>query len=356
MATNIWAITDTFTLLSTIERIEQPESFLADRFFGDTLTVNTSYVAVEYRAEGRLLAPMLVKNARGVDVNRSTSKISYYSPLLFGPRRVISLANLETRMFGETPNLYSATPPEARASKLQSEDLADLMRLHANRREQLAAELLQTGKIHIKAYADDNTKEDTDEINFNWDGGVIPTKDWNDSDATIYNDLFAASERIQRRVGEIPTYAICGKGVEQDLLKNPEIKAWLMMPNPSNLTMANFAPEWTSPQTRYIGRISALNMDFVSYAKTYIDEDGNTKPYVADNTVIIACGNIGRTIYAPVPIFENGQWHTIAAPQVPKYSIDNEAQTTALTLYSRYVLVPNATDFWITISTHGNNG
>lgn len=355
MATNIWAITDTFTLLSTIERIEQPESFLADRFFGDTLTVNTSYVAVEYRAEGRLLAPMLVKNARGVDVNRGTSKISYYAPLLFGPRRVISLANLETRMFGETPNLYSPTPPEARAAKLQSDDLAELIRLHANRREQLAAELLQTGKIHIKAYADDNKVEETDEINFNWDGEVIPTKDWNDSDATIYDDLFAVSERIQRRVGEIPTYAICGKGVEQDLLKNPEIKAWLMTPNPSNLMMANFAPEWTSPQTRYIGRISALNMDFVSYAKTYIDEDGKTKPYIADNTVIIACGNIGRTIYAPVPIFENGQWNTIAAPQVPKYTVDNEAQTTALTLYSRYVLVPNATDFWATIKTHGNS-
>ena len=275
MATNIFAITDTFVLLSTLSRINEPETFLADRFFGETLTVNTSYVAVEYRSEGRLLAPALVKNSRGVDVNRSKSKISYYAPLLFGPRRVISLANLETRMFGETPNLYSPTPPEARAAKLQSEDFAELVKLHANRREQLAAELLQTGKIHIKAYADDNTVEDTDTIDYNWDGEVIPTKDWNDPDATIYNDLFAVSERIQRRVGEIPTYAICGKGVEQDLLNNPEIKSWLMMPNPSNLTMANFAPSWTSPQTRYIGRISALNMDFVSYAKTYIDEDGN---------------------------------------------------------------------------------
>lgn len=351
MPINPFLIEDTFTLLSAIEQIKEPLSFLADRFFGEKTTVNTSTVAVEYRSEHRILAPMIVKNSRGVDVNRGSSKIKYYAPLLFGPRRVIGLGDVERRLFGEIPNLYTPVKPEERAAKMQAEDLADLTRLHANRREQLAAQLLQHGKIDIKGYADDGRVEETDTIDFDWDGAITPLVSWSNANADIYGDLRAVSERIQRRCGIIPTVAICGSGVEEKLLNNTALNKYMMIPLRENMSFASWAPTWTSPEVRYIGRVQALNMEFYSYAKTYMNEQNQVVPYIEDNKVIVATPNIGRTIYAPVTIFnkETG-WQTIAAPIVPKYSADEEAQTLSLTLYSRYVLVPNVTDTWCTLS------
>ena len=78
-----------------------------------------------------------------------------------------------------------------------------------------------------------------------------------------------------------------------------------------------------------------------------MDDDHQLKPYINDDTVIMAPQNIGRTIHTPITLFsKEGGWQTIAAPIVPRYTVDEEAATIALTLYSSYVIVPNFTEAW----------
>jgi hypothetical protein len=349
---NPFLIDDTYTLLSAVEKIEQPLSFLWGRFFGRTLNINTDYVAIESRSEGRLIAPMVSKGQmRGVDINRGKAQARAYKPLTFAPRRTIGLGDLQKRLFGEIPNLYNKVTPAERAAKLQAEDMADLLKLHANRREQLASELLQTGKLQIKAYADDGKIAEVDEIDYNCGGNIItPAITWDNPNATIYDDLMGASERIQRRCGIVPTVAICGKNVEKYLLNNTELNRYLMVPLRENMNFASWAPSYTSPECRYIGRVQALNLEFYSYMKTYLNENLQLTPYINDDTVIIASGNLGRTIYTPITLFskESG-WQTISAPIVPKYFADEDANTLALTLYSSYVIVPDFTESWVTL-------
>lgn len=345
---NIFQLTDTFTLLSAIEQIETPINFLTDKFFSPKLVLNTDYVAVEYRAEHRILAPALSENnSRGVDINRGGSKIKYYRAMRFGARRTIGLGDLKMRMFGEVPNLYSPVSVESRQARMQAQDLAELMKLFANRREQMCAEVLQTGKIKINAYSEDGIVEELDEVNYDWDG-LIQT-DWTSSSATIYDDLLAVSERIQRRCGIIPTVAICGRNVEKYLLNNTELMKYLMVPLRENMTFSSWAPTWTSPEIRYIGRVQAANMEFYSYAKVYMDDTTNTvKPYIEDDTVLICVGNIGKTVYTPVTVFDEGTgFHTIAAPIVPRYTSNKEAQTLALSLFSNFIIVPDLTSMWV---------
>lgn len=350
MPINPYLIEDSFTLLSAIQQIEEPLTFLWDKFFNNVLTVNTDYVAVESRSEGRLIAPMIVKNTRGVDVNRTGAKARFYKPIMFGPRRVIGIGDLQKRLFGEIPSLYDPVKPEERAARLQAEDLSDLMKLHANRKEQLASELLQTGKIQIKAYADDGEVAESDLIDYNWDGLITPLVTWDNANAKIYDDLFTVSERIQRRSGIVPTVAICGRNVEKYLLNNTELNKYIMVPLRENMNFASWAPTWTSPEVRYIGRLQALNLEFYSYVKTYIDENHTAKPYIDDDTVIIASGNLGRTIYTPITLFNRDTgFQTISAPIVPRYTSDEESSTIALTLYSSYVLVPDFTSTWCTL-------
>lgn len=342
MALEIYDITDTLTLMATIDIMDKPSSYLSDTFFPNKFPIfYTSKIAVEYRRQDRMIAPYAVAGTKGLNVGRGTSKIMEFSAPMFGVRRVIGQRDVEMRQFGETP-VFSTMKPEERARQMQAQDLLDLMAMHANRKEKMAADILQHGKTVMRAYADDGRVTETETIDFGFVN--TDTTNWTQSTAKIYDEIRAISDRIQSRVGEIPTIAICGKNVEEYLMNNTEIRNWLMVPNRENLTMASFSPHYTDVQARYIGRISALNMDFVSYGKTYIDEDEQTKPYIEDDTVIISVAGRGRVLRGSMVFMDDGGWRTYSADYVPRYDIDKKANQMSLAIFSRYLLVPALLD------------
>ena len=349
---DIFGIDYSLKLAEAVERATPLSNFLADTFFPKKETVMADVVAVEYKRKGLQIAPYIVKNAGGLNMSREKSKISWYKTPRFGARRVIGLEDLEQRQFGELPDIYRATRPEERFAKMQAQDLADLIKMHNNRRAIMASEILNSGKLVMNAYADDGRIIRTDTIEFEGFNEVTPTILWSNAAAKIYEDLYDISEKIQESAGQIPTIAICGKNVERRLLANTEIKNWLMIPNRENLAMANFAPRFTDVNARYIGRISALNLDLYSFADTYI-ENGTKKYLVGEDNVIMGVPGNGKEIHSPVSFFKNGNWNTVSAGYVPVYSYDDNAQTTSLTVYSRFLLVPETLDDWYLIKTEG---
>ena len=116
MPQNPWLITDTFQLVETIERIKPPASYLVDTWFPNQIvsSLTNGYIAVEYRKEGRLLAPFISKGGRGVNVNRGGSRINLYKAPLAGARRVIGLGDIELRQFGELPVFSTMTAEQRR--------------------------------------------------------------------------------------------------------------------------------------------------------------------------------------------------------------------------------------------------
>ena len=338
---NIWQITDTYDLIGVVENIKKPASYLVDTFFPNEMPVSYSqFVATEYRKAGRVLAPYIVPGGRGVNINREGSKIYTYKPPIMAPRRTISLADIELRQFGETP-IFSSLTPADRAAQMQANDMADLLRTTQNRLNQMAAQIVQTGEVTVTGYADDGKETKKDTIKFEWGGVVNPTVSWDNANATIYDDIKAVSDRMQEESGLIPTLMLCGGNVEKYLLKNKEIYDWLMVPNRQNLAMANFAPKYTSPQARQIGYISSLNLEVVSYMETYIDDDGQTKPFIDPDTVIISNPGRGRQLYGAISyLTKEGNWDTVAAKNVPVYNFNPDAQVSSLTIYTRCLLVP----------------
>ena len=341
-ALNVYDVTDTLTLMASVDLMDKPSSYLSTTFFPNVYPFfYTNKIAVEYRNQRRLLAPYVVSGAKGVNVGRSGSKILEFSAPMFGVRRVIGQRDIEMRQFGELP-VFSTLKPEDRQRVMQAQDLNDLLAMHANRREKMAADVLQYGKTTMKAYANDGRVIETEEIDFGFTNK--DTTDWTVSTAKIYEELRAVSDFIQQRIGEIPTMAVCGKNVEKYLLNNAEIRNWLMIPNRENLTMANFNPHYTEPQARYIGRISALNLDIVSYGKTFIDEDEQVKPYIDDDTIIISVAGRGRVLRGAMVFMDEGNWQSYAADYVPRYTFDKEANQTSLAVFARYLLVPSLLD------------
>ena len=348
-----FSIDYTVTLLQAVEKIEQPQNFLSEMFFPKKISVETDIVALEWRKQGRNIAPYVISGSHGPNIARDASKVRWFKAPTFAARRIISLDDLKLRQFGETPNIYNPVRPEERLAKLQAQDLAELTRLIENRRGVMSSEILQTGVLNLKSYADDGRVVAEDKIDFEVSANIVtPSVHWDNSSAKIYKDLYAASETIQENSGEVPTVAVCGKNVESYLLNNEEIKSWLLIPSNQNLTIANLQPHFTSPQARYIGRITALNLDLYSFSQTFIDDEGNKKYFVEPNNVIIGTGG-GSTVYAPITLFYNGVPHTVSAEIVPQHLFNDAARTRSLTLYSSFIQIPNTFSSFITIKTCG---
>ena len=348
---NIFGIQDQITLLRAIEQIKDPATYLVDTFFPQKLpTAFTDYVSIEYKKGKRTLAPYIVKGSKGVNIARDTAQAKFYTAPLMGPRRVLSIQDIESRMFGETP-IYSSITPEQRAAAMQAQDLVDLKKMIANRKNKMAADIMQTGQTVVKGYADDGQTFIQDTISFDWDGDLNISVAWSDPTASIYDDLQAAVEKIAEDTGEFPTLMLCGKNVEKYLRQNLEIFDWLMVPNRQNLAMASFAPRYDSVNSRYIGNIQSLGLEVRSYIETYTDDDGTVKPFIEPDNVIIANPGKGKQLSSRITLIDGVKKAPVSyvAEYVPYYAADENAQQMSLALYSRQLLIPDVIDDWVCV-------
>ena len=338
---------DTLSLIAAVEQIKKPASFLTELFFPTTETSPTSTVIAEWRERGReKLAPYAIDDSKGVNVSRVGSHFRALKPPLVAPRRILTQEDITRRSFGEMP-VFSTMSAEERAAKIQADDLVDLLGMIQNRKEQMASEVLTTGKIEVKAYADDGRLQKVDEVDFNW-CGAVSVQPWDSSDATIFSDLQAMSEDIQEYCSEVPTVLVVGRNVPGYLRKNKEIYDWLMIPNRETATLASLQPTYESPQVQYIGRINALNLEVYCYSATYTGDDGQLKSFVGENDVIMGMPGLGRQLHAAITLIDDGgtKFQTYATAAVPSYSVSKDDNTIALTVRSRFLLVPDISTGW----------
>lgn len=342
-------ITDQISLQKAIEQIKPSAKFLVDTFFPKHEPVLTSdYITVEWRRSGRSLAPYIMEGTRGVNMGRNTSRITVYRPPMVGVRRNISINDIKQRDFGEQ-FLYSQYSPEQRASRIQARDFVDLQNMIENRKNKMASDILRTGKIEIKQYADDNGISRDETIEFDWTGKINVATAWSDNTADIYGDIYTASEKIQEDTGEIPTIMIVGKNVPNYLINNKKIKEWLSIPNRDNFALMSLQPRLESTQILRVGYIQSLNLEVYVYNETYTDENGALRRFIGDDDVIIANPGKGSQLYGSITLMnrEGTDFETYAAEVVPYYRGDPDAQTLSLTLYSRFLLIPDIVDNWV---------
>ena len=338
---------DTVSLMQAMERIKAPATTLVDTFFPQIPTpALTSKIAVEYRKGGRRLAPYVVEGVHGINTAREGSTLAIYQPPMVGPRRTVAPEDIEQRGFGE--NIYSTKSAADRASEIQAHDLADMQAMILNRKNQMAAEILTTGGCTIAGYADDGVTPKTDTVSFGWTQSITPTTDWDQAGATIYSDIKAASELIQENAGMVPTVALVGKNIAEYMMNNTEIMKWLSVPSNQNLSLMSIQPRITSPQVMRIGVIQSLNLEVYAYMETYINDAGQTVPFLGANDVVIGIPGRGRQLHGAVTLINDAEdgFETYSGLYVPQYSASKSANTMSLTVFSRFLLAPEFVDDW----------
>ena len=342
-------VNDTISLIQAAEQIKPAATFLTEIFFPTVEVSPTPTIMMEYRKRGREpLAPYVVEGSKGIAIKRGGSKMRVYSPPLLGPKRILTHADVMKRAFGEMP-YFSTVSAEERATKIQADDLLDLITMVTNRKNQMASELLSTGKITIEGYADDGLLTRIDEIEFEHNSDAVIMVPWSNANAKIYEDLQSMSETIQEEAGIVPTVLIVGKNVPGYLLKNATLKDWLMIPNRATGAFMAFEPTYKLPSVQYIGQLTALNLEIYCYNETYVGDDGNIKRYVGENEIIMGVPGRGTVQHAAVTLIDDGEsgFRSYAAQYIPSYTVNKEANQMTLTLWSKCLLVPNYACDWV---------
>lgn len=340
-------INDTISLLKAVQQIKPPATFLTEMFFPTVEVSPNPSVMIEYRRGGREgLAPYVVEGAQGTAIKRGGSTMRTYSPPLLGPKRILTQFDAMRRAFGEMP-YFSTVSAEERVAKIQADDLRDMLTMIENRKNQMASELLTTGKITIEGYDDAGRVSKIDEVAYEHNSDAVIMVQWSNANAKIFEDLQSMSETIQEESGLVPTVLIVGKNVPGYLMKNTQLKEWLMIPNRQTGAFMSFEPHYQSPNVMFIGRLTALNLEIYCYNETYISDDGTVKRYLGENEIIMGVPGRGSVQHAAVPVIIDGQFRNVTAPYVPKYTVNEQANEMVLTVWSKCILVPDFSGDWV---------
>lgn len=345
----------THTMLAAIQELNPLHTFLRDRYFptqDGTDIFSTDDVLVEYRDGSRKLAPFVAPRKGGVTVLRQGYNVQRYTPPYIAPKRPLTIDDLKKRGFGEA--FLSKLTPEQRQGALMLRDFEELDEMIARREEAMAAETLLTNGCVMKHITDDPSKFEEQEIRF-YDGDTnpaqyTPSKDWNDTDAAILDDIAAVCEE-QAKKGIAATDLLVAPDVGSAILSNATI---LKLLDIKNVQIGGIDPVTLPEGVTKLGRLNCKGhvVDILQCSNTYTDDDDTEKQYIPAGKAIITAPGCGRTLYGAVTQVEqaDGEFHTYAAKRVPKYISDADRNTRELYLTACPLCIPNRKNAWRVIN------
>lgn len=335
---------DTHHLLTAVQQLTLPTTFLRDRYFpsGDGDLFSTNDVLVEYRDGSKRAAPFVAPRKGGVTILRSGYEVERFEPPFIAPRRTLTIDDLQKRGFGEA--LLSDMTPAQRQQAILLRDVQELSQMITRREEAMAAEVMQTGGCVMKHIADDVDEGDAKYIRFYSEdsnpGEYTPSGSWSKDYAGIIGDIAAMARMLTKR-GLAATELVVGADAADAILANAEIQKLLDIKNYNagridSATLPNGATHIATLNCK--GRM----VDVICYDEEYT-EGSETKAYISPKTVILTAPAAGRTLYGAVTQVEqsDGQFHTYTGRRVPKYLSNAEGNTRTLTLTSCPILIPN---------------
>lgn len=347
---------DTHTLLASVQQLEPLHTFLLDRYFPTNSATDvfaTDDVLVEYKKGSKKAAPFVAPRKGGISILRDGYTVRRFTPSYIAPKRTLTIDDLNKRGFGEA--LFSTLTPQQRQGVLMLRDLDELRTMNERRKEAMAAEVIFTNGCIMDEYVDDLHTFEEKEVRF-YDGEknpavYTPAADWSTTEASgkqILNDVAAMISMLTKR-GLPATEVLVAPDVADVILANEWI---LKLLDNRNYQIGGVDPTVLPSGVAKICRLNIKGrmIDFLSYDDTYTEIDGTVKPFIPQGMIAVSAPGAGRTIYGAVTQLEqaDGEFHTYAGINVPKYLSDARSNVRELILTSAPLCMPNNENPFIT--------
>lgn len=352
-------LTRTHTLLAAYEATPRVTSFLKDRYFPTnamTDVFNTEDVLVDYKDNGRKVAPFVLPIVGGVPVARDAFTTDRFTPPLIAPQRNLTLDDLKKRGFGEA--IFSGVSPAQRKTLIVMRDLKELDEMTTRREEVMAAETLITNQCkmdHINAEGTTDPKlikfheGDTNPYQY------APAIGWDAAGAKILQDLHEMVKMLTEK--GLPAQELVMAGdVADAIINDPTIQKLL---DNNRMNLGGIAPLELPEGAAHIGTLNVHGkmIKLISYTEVYENNEGVATPYIPAGTVILTAPGAGRGLYGAVTQLEwDGEFYTYPGRRVPKYLPDPKTNQRTLTLSSCPLLIPKNKGAWISAKVTGLTG
>ena len=308
---------------------------------------------MEYRKGSKKAAPFVAPRKGGITILRDGYTMKRFTPSYIAPKRPLTIDDLKKRGFGEA--LYPNLSPEQRQGVIMMGDLDELRNMNLRRKEAMAAEVIFTNGCIMDEYIDDLHNFEEREVRY-YDGDVnhatyTPAADWDTNEASgrqMLNDVAAMISMLTSR-GLPATEVLVSPDVADVVLANE----WIMkLLDNRRYEMGGVSPELLPSGASKICRLNIKGrmIDFLSYEDTYTEVDGTVKPFIPAGMIAVCAPNAGRTVYGAITQVEqaDGEFHTYAAVDVPKYLSDAAHNVRELMLSSAPLCMPNNENPFIT--------
>lgn len=341
-------ILSTHTLLASVKQLYPLHTFLLDRYFATNAATDifaTDDVIVEYQKGNQKASPFVAPRKNGVTIMREGYEMKRFTPSFIAPKRTLTIDDLNKRGFGEA--LYTNLTPAQRELAITTGDLDDLRQMNARRKEAMAASVIFNNGCVMQEYADDFVKQNEREVRY-YEGEAnpavyTPAKVWDTTEASgkqMINDLAAMIKMLTSR-GLPATEVLVAPDVADVILGNE----WIMkLMDNRRYEMGGVNPETLPAGASKIARLNIKGrmIDVLCYEDTYTEVDGTVTQFVPAGMIAVTAPGAGRTVYGAITQMEqaDGNFHTYAAVDVPKYISDAAHDTREVRLATAPLPMP----------------
>lgn len=345
-------VTDTYKLINAIKKMYPVVQFFKNRYFPDGKVYYSEKALVETKKKGRAVAPFVIPVVGGIALESEGYRAMEIEAPYIAPKKVITAAQLEKKAFGESPE--SGRTPAQRENELEAEYMDDLRKSVLRRHELMCTDLLLTGKVLMKHYAngDDAAR------GVNYDLKYLQFYDKEFKNRYTFDGDFremSASLKIQefykmaselRKRGIRATDIVMASDVSMELMSKDDFLKFY------DIAKVDFGdikqmelPEGVVCNGRI--NINGVVMTMFTYDEAYEDLDGQEKPFIPAGTILFLQPGMGETVYAQVTFFSGGSFKSYAEKIVPRFVGSEKENTAEVQVFSRPVPYPYDWEGWL---------
>ena len=345
-------VTETYKLINAIKKMYPVVQFFKNRYFPDGKVYYSEKALIETKKKGRVIAPFVIPVVGGIALESEGYRAMEIEAPYIAPKKVITAAELEKKAFGESPE--SGRTPAQRENELEAEYMDDLRKSVSRRHELMCTELLLTGKVLMKHYAngDDAAK------GVNYDLKYLQFYDKEFKNRYTFDGDFrkmSASLKIQefykmaselRKRGIRATDIVMASDVSMELMsKDDFLKFYDIAKVDFGDIKQTELPEGVVCNGRI--NINGVVMTMFTYDEAYEDLDGQEKPFIPAGTILFLQPKMGETVYAQVTFFSGGSFKSYAEKIVPRFVGSEKENTAEVQVFSRPVPYPYDWEGWL---------
>lgn len=337
----------TAVMLKAVEQGPRIYTFLSDSFAADGGLCDDERALYDYRKGAETgLAPFVVPGTGGVAINREGYEMREIRFTTLAPERVVTLADVSTRMFGEA--VTGALTPEQRSKRIIARDLTELRTMVQNRRNWMAREVLLKGQLAIMRYTHEGVEAEASMLaNFGFTNFYTPATAWDQSGARINYDMEKVFDMVYDGMGDVDIM-VMGAGVFEAMMANSDYCKTLDM---DKVYMGEIATKYAGQGVRYRGT-NTDGVKMVSYSGHFLNDARQLEYHIPAGYILV-----GSTTKKPIKIMhgpiqkytgmdESAQLHTYIKKEVPFRIGGSQSDSIATRLVSRPTVVPENVGAW----------